>query len=150
MTTHLLAPVDLVHESSWAKALPQAFMAARAMDAQVTIMTVVPEIVGGLDWRYAIRGETGGSEELDVEGLLGEAVERLQRIGRAAAPEGAGFDTVARYGVVYEEILDVAEKLPASQIVMAAQRPKLSDYMLGENTSRVVRHASCSVLVVRD
>ena len=52
--------------------------------------------------------------------------------------------------MVYEEILNVAEELPASQIVMAAQRPKLSDYMLGENTSRVVRHASCSVLVVRN
>ena len=150
MTTHLLAPVDLVHESSWAKALPQAFVMARSMGADVTLMTVVPEVVGGLDWRYAIRGETGGSQALDVEGFLREAVERLERVGRDAAPEGAGFDTVARYGVVYEEILDVAEKLPASQIVMAAQRPKLSDYMLGENTSRVVRHASCSVLVVRD
>ena len=150
MTKHLLAPVDLVHETSWAKALPQAFVMARAMDAQVTIMTVVPEIMGGLDWRYAIRGETGGSEELDVEGLLREAVARLEQIGRDAAPEGASFETLARYGTVYEEILSVAEELPASQIVMAAQRPKLSEYMLGENTSRVVRHASCSVLVVRD
>ena len=48
MTAHLLAPVDLVHETSWAKALPQAFVLARAMDAQVTVMTVVPEVVGGL------------------------------------------------------------------------------------------------------
>ena len=147
---HVLAPVDLVHESSWRRVLPQAFTVAEAMGGQVTIMTVVPEVMGGLDWRYAIRGETGGSEELDIDGLLREAVERLERVGREMAPRGTSFETLARYGVVYEAILDVAGELPASQIVMAAQRPKLSDYMLGENTSRVVRHAQCSVLVVRD
>ena len=147
---HVLAPVDLIHESSWRRVLPQAFNLAKAMGGQVTIMTVVPEVMGGLDWRYAIRGETGGSQELDIDGLLKEAVERLKRVGRETAPKGAGFEALARYGVVYEAILDVAQELPASQIVMAAQRPKLADYMLGENTSRVVRHASCSVLVVRD
>ena len=148
--SHVLAPVDLVQESSWAKILPQAFTMAEAMGGRVTLMTVVPEILGGLDWRYAIRGETGGSEELDVDALLREANERLQALGREAAPSGTGFDTLARYGTVYEEILDVARELPASQIVMAARRPRVTDYLLGENTSRVVRHAPCSVLVVRD
>ena len=148
---HVLAPVDLLQESSWARALPQAFALAASMDGDVTIMTVVPEIIGGLDWRYAIRGETGGSEELDVDGLVSEANERLQEIGRSlATPPGTGFDTVARYGTVYEEILSVAEELPAAQIVMAAHRPGLKDFLLGETTARIVRHAPCSVTVVRD
>lgn len=148
--SHILGPIDLLQESSWRKALPQAFQLAAVADARVTIMTVVPEVVGGLDWRYAIRGETGGSEDLDTDALVREANERLQQVGMSVAPPGTGFDTIARYGVVYEEILAVAEELPAAQIVMASHRPGLKDYLLGEVTSRIVRHAACSVLVVRD
>ena len=147
---HVLAPIDLLQPSSWDKALPQAFALAGSAGGRVTIMTVVPEIVGGLDWRYAIRGETGGSEALDTRALVREAEERLRAVGVESAPAGAGFDTVARYGTVYEEILDVAAELPASQIVMAAHRPRVSEFLLGETTARIVRHAACSVLVVRD
>ena len=35
-------------------------------------------------------------------------------------------------------------------IIMASHRPELQDYLLGPNAARVVRHANCSVLVVRD
>lgn len=148
--SHVLVPIDLLQESSWTKAIPQAFAIAATDGAAVTIMTVVPEFVGGLDWRYAIRGETGGSENLDVGGFVREANERLQQVGRRHAPAGASFDTVARYGVIYEEILAVAEELPASQIVMASHRPGVTDFMLGPVTDRIVRHAPCSVYVVRD
>ncbi|WP_165390283.1 universal stress protein [Thalassococcus sp. S3] len=150
MAGKLLVPIDLVQESSWRKALPQAFALAGATAADVTIMTVVPEIMAGLDWRYSIRGETGGSEELKIDDLLQRARARLQEIGVDYAPEDVEFDLIARYGTVYEEILNVADELPATQIVMAAHRPSLSDYLIGPNTARVVRHATCSVQVVRD
>jgi nucleotide-binding universal stress UspA family protein len=146
----LLVPIDLAHQSSWTKALPQAFALAEATGTEIAIMTVVPEVPAGLDYRYTIRGETGGSEELDVDAMLGRARDRLQEIGRAHAPKAMSFETIARYGAVYEEILDVAAELPASQIVMAAHRPSLSDYLIGANTARVVRHATCTVTVVRD
>ena len=56
----------------------------------------------------------------------------------------------ARYGVVHEEILDVAEELGVDQIILAAHRPSLVDGLLGSNAARVVRHAKCSVQVVRE
>lgn len=147
---HVLVPLDLLQRSSWTKAVPQAFALAGTTGADVTLMTVVPELLGGLDWRYAIRGEQQGSQELDAGALVREARERLEAVGRETAPPGAGFDTIARYGTVFEEILSVAAELPASQIVMASHRPSLKDYMLGVVTARIVRHAPCSVLVVRD
>lgn len=150
MAEHLLAPIDLAQESSWRKVLPEAFSMAKALGADVTIMTVVPEIASGLDWRYAIRGETGGSENLDTDKVLKDACKRLEEIGDGAAPEGMDFDVIARYGTVYEEILDVASEVSATQIVMAALRPSLSEYLIGPNTARVVRHATCSVQVIRD
>ena len=113
-------------------------------------MTVVPEIFSGLDWRYSIRGETGGSEELNIDAVLQDARDRLEQIGKDDAPKGSAFDVIARYGTVYQEILNVAEEIAATQIVMAAHRPSLADYLIGPNTARVVRHAKCSVQVVRD
>lgn len=145
----ILVPIDLAHESSWTKTLPEAFDRAQKSGGQVTVMTVVPEIVAGLDWRYAIRGETGGSEELDLRQLVAEAEQRLQQIVADYVPEGMEADTLARHGVIYQEILDVAEELGVDQIIMSAHRPSLADYLIGPNTARVVRHARCSVNVIR-
>lgn len=150
MVDKLLIPIDLAHESSWTKALPQAFALAGATDAEVTIITVVPEMVSGIDWRYTIRGETGGSEELNIDEMLKDARLRLEQVGKDFAPAGISFDVIARYGTVYEEILNVADELKVVQIVMAAHRPSLADYLIGPNTARVVRHAKCSVQVVRN
>jgi nucleotide-binding universal stress UspA family protein len=146
----ILVPIDLSHESTWKAALPEAFELAGALKGEVTIMTVVPEVIGGLDWRYAIRGEREGSEELDVKGVVADAKTRLEQIGKEHAPKGASFNVVARYGTIYEEILNVADELEVNQIIMAAHRPSLSDYLIGPNTARVVRHAKCSVHVVRN
>ena len=146
----LLVPIDLAHESSAKLALPIAFDLARALGGEVLLLTVVPEIPAGLDLRYAIRGETGGSAELDIDLLLGRASDRLAEIGKAHAKADESFDVHARYGVVYEEILDLAEELDVDQIVMTAHRPSVSERLLGTNAARVVRHAKCSVQVVRE
>ena len=52
-------------------------------------------------------------------------------------------------GNTYDEILRMAEADGAALIVIGAHQPDLRDYLLGPNAARVVRHANCSVLVVR-
>ncbi len=52
-------------------------------------------------------------------------------------------------GNVYEEILRVARADGASLIVIGAHKPDFHDFLLGPNAARVVRHADCSVMVVR-
>lgn len=56
---------------------------------------------------------------------------------------------VVANGTVYEEILKAAKETKCDFIVMASHRPELKDYLLGPNAARVVRHAECSVLVIR-
>ena len=46
-------------------------------------------------------------------------------------------------------LIAAARENGADLIVMASHRPELKDYLLGPNSARVVRHAECSVLVVR-
>lgn len=56
---------------------------------------------------------------------------------------------VVRIGGVYPEILAEAEEWGADLIVIGSHRPAMSTYLLGSNAKTVVRHAGCSVLVVR-
>ncbi|MGQ7113147.1 universal stress protein, partial [Escherichia sp. TWPC-MK] len=45
--------------------------------------------------------------------------------------------------------LEMAKKIPAHMIIIASHRPDITTYLLGSNAAAVVRHAECSVLVVR-
>lgn len=56
---------------------------------------------------------------------------------------------VVRLGGIYPEILAEAEEWGADLIVIGSHRPAMSTYLLGSNAKTVVRHANCSVLVVR-
>ncbi len=55
----------------------------------------------------------------------------------------------ARFGDIYREILTQAEKSAADLIVIGSHKLQATDFLLGTNAARVVRHASCSVFVVR-
>jgi universal stress protein F len=58
--------------------------------------------------------------------------------------------TAALCGGVYHELLRDATEWGADLIVVGSHRPVMSDYLLGSNAKTIVRHAQCSVLVVRD
>ncbi len=55
----------------------------------------------------------------------------------------------ARFGDIYREILAQAEKSAVDLIIVGSNKPQATDFLLGTNAARVVRHSSCSVLVVR-
>ena len=54
-----------------------------------------------------------------------------------------------RFGDIYQEILAHAAKIGADLIIVASNKPSVSDFLLGTTAARVVRHASCSTLVIR-
>ena len=56
---------------------------------------------------------------------------------------------VVATGRVYDEVLGLAKKTSAGLIVVGAYKADFADYLLGPNAARVVRHAECSVHVVR-
>lgn len=145
----IMVPIDLAHESSWKTTLPMGIEQARSQGARLLVMTVVPDIIAGLDWRYAIRGEQKGSEDFDMKKIVADALARLKQIISGYDTSGITVEALARHGTVYEEILEVTEEQNVDQIIIGAHRPSLANYLLGPNTARVVRHANCSVNVVR-
>ena len=150
MSLKILVPIDLEHQSSWKKALPTAVDQARVLGGQVWVMTVVPHMIGGLDWRYAIRGEEHGSLDYDIKDLTKQAEGRLKELALQHMSKDQLGGVIAKHGTIYEEVVQTAEDLGVDLIVMAAHRPSLKDYLIGPNTARVARHANCSVQIVRD
>lgn len=146
----VLVPIDLEHKSTWAKALPAGVDQAKMMQGEVWLMTVVPHMVSGLDWRYAIRGEEHGSIDYDIKDLVAQAESRMQDLAKELIPKEVFGGIIAAHGTIYEKIVDAANEIEAEIIVMAAHRPSLADFMLGPNTARVARHARCSVQIVRE
>ncbi|MDX1655229.1 MAG: universal stress protein [Candidatus Competibacteraceae bacterium] len=142
MYQHILVPVDLSHRSSWEKSLPTALNHIRQLGGRLTVMTVVPEIDIGMTAVHFPKDYSKRVRE--------EARQRLEAFVREQVPDEIGAEAVVGHGVIYKTILTQAEELGVDLIIMASHRPELRDYLLGPNAARVVRHADCSVLVVRE
>jgi nucleotide-binding universal stress UspA family protein len=78
--------------------------------------------------------------------------EALAIICKETALDPARVSSVVRQGGIHQEILEEANAIGADLIVMSSHRvhrPDIRTYFLGSNAGHVVRHAQCSVLVVR-
>ena len=136
----LLLSIDLQDSASWTKALPTALALCKTFDATLHMLTVVPELPSYVVGTF-LPENTG-------ETLVKTAHDELA----AFATERCGDQPVKTHvmvGGVYASILALAEDLKVDLIVMGSHRPEMSDYLLGPNAARVVRHSDCSVMVVR-
>ena len=73
----------------------------------------------------------------------------LQKLEALAASSGIEVEVEVRVGHPYKTILEVANEKSVELIVVASHQPELQNYFLGSTAAKVVRHATCSVLVVR-
>jgi nucleotide-binding universal stress UspA family protein len=142
MYTHILVPVDLSDKHSWRKALPTAVSLCEIFGARLHLMTVVPEF--GLPIVGQFFPE--GYERM----LRRQAAKQLRDFAAEQVPDAVASTRIVAEGKIYQEILRTAEEIAADLIVMGSHRPELSDYLLGPNAGKVVRHAKCSVMVVRE
>lgn len=135
----ILIPVDLGHDSSWQEALPTAVDQAQRTGGKLHVATIVPDEPPQLAWL---------PDDYSTK-MIAHATSKLEKLIKAHVPEGVEVEQHVRQGSVYSEIVKLAEKMDIDLIVMASHRPELKDFLLGPNASKVVRHAACSVLVVR-
>jgi nucleotide-binding universal stress UspA family protein len=141
MFTSILVPVDLAANSGKRRALAVAVDMARRYDADLTVMTVIP------DFGMSIVGSF--FEEGFAERALAEAASKLGAFCAEHVPADLRRHERVAQGSIYDEVLRAAREIGCDCIVMGSHRPELKDYLLGPNAARVVRHAPCSVVVVR-
>ena len=139
MFRSIIVPIDLEQPSSWAKALPVARTLAGQFSSRFSVVTVVPSLEAALQAEWTA---------LAYRKLMDEARVRLASLLDSAGNADATIEVGC--GNIWREILRLAEAVEADMIVLASHRPEMRDYLIGANASRIVRHARCSVMVVRE
>lgn len=136
MYEKILVPIDMAHKAEGKKNIDDA-IARSAEGAKIILLYVVEEIP---NWAaISLPAEL-------IDKSLAEARDDLKAIANAT---GRKMDVEVRTGHSYNTILDVAEEKEVDLIIVASHRPGLGDYFLGSTAAKVVRHAKCSVLVIR-
>ncbi|MCK5546025.1 MAG: universal stress protein [Rhodospirillaceae bacterium] len=142
MYKNILLAVDLNDEKSWKRAVPDAVELVRASSGKLNIMTVIP------DFGMSIVGQFFPKNyEKDV---AEKVLAALKNFVKSNIPDDIQVRHAVGEGNVYEAILDMAKEMSADLIVVSSGRDDLKDFLLGPNAARIVRHADCSVLVVRN
>ena len=142
MFKNILLPIDLNHLASQRKAVETAIRYAQAFDGQLHVLTIVP----GFGLPVVAEHFPKDFEEK----ALASAKKALHDFVRQAFPKEVAVHEILGQGTIYDEILNAAAELDVDLIILASHRPEMQDYLIGSNASRVIRHAACSVLVVRD
>ena len=141
MVSSILLPIDLSDGTGWKPALEVALTQARLHKAPLHVVSVFP------DMGMAMVGAYFGA---DFESkALGKLTDKLAEWAAENVPDDVEVHPHVLHGKIYDEILRAADRLGVDLIVMGSHRPELSDYLLGPNAARVVRHAKQSVYVVR-
>ncbi|MCP4187156.1 MAG: universal stress protein [Gammaproteobacteria bacterium] len=132
----ILVPVDIAHLGE-AEATIDVASILGGENANIILLNVVEDIP---DWAAAElpRGIREKSLQNSLAGL--EAI---------AKSSSVKMKVEARKGHPYKTILEVAEGEGVDLIIIASHKPELQDYFLGSTAAKVVRHARCSVLVIR-
>jgi nucleotide-binding universal stress UspA family protein len=132
----IMVPIDL-SQAEKGKAIIEV---AKQLGGEATRMVLVNVVVGIPT--YVAAELPGGIIEKAKE----DARSDLEAMAKAA---GVKADVEVRSGTPATAILAAAEEKGTDLIIIASHQPGLQDYLLGSTAARVVRHAKCSVLVVR-
>ena len=132
----ILVPIDMAHVVEGKSTIDVAIENA-AEDTKIILLNVVEEVP---NWAAIQLPADIIDKSLEV------SVNELKAIAKAS---GRKMEVEVRTGHSYNTILDVAEDKGVDLIIIASHRPGLQDYFLGSTAAKVVRHATCSVLVVR-
>lgn len=141
MYKSILLPIDPEHADASLAAAKRAKQMLEVESGILHLLTVIQPIGA-----YARVHFPEGFQEAAAE----HAATELRQFVEAAGLTGLTIQIHVSAGVIYDQILASAAQIKPEIIVMASHRPALSDYLLGPNSARVVRHANCSVMVVRD
>lgn len=137
MTSKILLPIDHTDDRSWKKALPFALAQAKYYEAELHVVSVIPEIIllPNLPANYGAGAKKHVAAAVKAILVSGDAADVPVHIEE---------------GSVYREILKLAHKEGFDHIIMASSKGSFPNFEIGPNLARVVRNAHCTVSVVRD
>ncbi|MBV8664328.1 MAG: universal stress protein [Hyphomicrobiales bacterium] len=141
MFHRIVLAVDLADSAATPKGLDQAIELAAHSGGQLRLVNVQP-LLPATFMEY-VPADFDDEQERRAHIALKEVAAKI------SLPKER-VSTVISSGGVYHELLREATEWGADLIVVGSHRPVMSDYLLGSNAKTIVRHAQCSVLVVRN
>lgn len=140
----VLVPTDFSEESFKAIAYARAFLNRFSATAHLVY-------VHDIDFAYAVPAMMTSSPLISGEDVERRLRKDLEKLGKQFELSGSTQARHVRTGRAYRQICEVANEIGAELIVIATHgRTGLRRLVLGSTAERVVQHAPCPVLVVRE
>lgn len=136
MYKNILVPVAGDHKDGAAGAMR---VAESLLDegGRITLLTVLEAVPGFV--------QTYMPEEIFTKNRS----EALEALGRIAAKSSAQVSCEVVSGHSGRTIVNFADSRESDLIILTSHRPEAQDYIFGSTAAWVVRHASCSLHVLR-
>jgi nucleotide-binding universal stress UspA family protein len=141
MYKRIILAVDLAETSTAPKGLEQALELTKRGGGALRLVNV-QQVVPATFMEYL-------PADFDMEQAK-RAQEALDAIVVSIDLPAERKSSTTRVGGIYHELLQEAKGWNADLIVVGSHRPVMIDSLLGSNAKTIVRHAQCSVLVVRE
>ena len=140
----ILVPIDFSEYSK--KALRYAVRFAEEFGSSITLLHVVERVIQPPEGYGALEVPA-----FDLGLLQKHAAAKLSSLAQEEIDELVPVKTLVRSGAGYNEIVTVAKEEGTDLIIIATHgRTGLKHLLLGSTAERVVRHAPCPVLTVRE
>lgn len=140
MFKKILVPVDPAEPRFADDALAKAAQLSKDYGAKLHLLAVCPEVQS-----FVASQLPEGFQAREVSETRNMLTELVTSLGVGAEI----VETEVRIGSVYHEVIEAAAECRADLVVMTSHKPGLSTYFIGSNAAHIVRHAPCSVMVLR-
>jgi nucleotide-binding universal stress UspA family protein len=141
MYNNILFSVDMEHTVEAEKALKIAIDEARRSKAKLTVMTVAPG--------FGMPIVASFFDEQTVANALKEVARHLRQYVDDNIPNDINTNPIVVEGNPAELILKQAKTDDIDLIVIASHNSQIENLLLGSCAAKVVRHAQCTVTVVK-
>lgn len=137
MYKKILVPVEPSHVERHQEVLKMALALREDENSEILALSVIETMPGYF-------GRVEGLQDVQIKA----SEKTLQELKDFAASHSA-IKTKLLYGHPANEINEYAANEGVDCIIVASHKPELADYLIGSTAARVVRHAPCSVHVMR-
>ena len=137
MFNTIMIPIDIAQVEK-AEVMIKAAKIQASKDTKFIMLTVIDAIPG---W---------ASSFVPDDDAMSKPMQAVKdQLASIASANSIEVDIQVRAGHSYNTILEVAKESKTDLIIVASHHPGLGDYVLGSTATKVVRHAKCSVFVIR-
>jgi len=142
MFNRILVPIDLAHKEQ----IPHLLSIAKRLSTPEVSDICMLYVDKSLEHR-------AGNPQID-EGIyrnhIHETTQQMSKLLSQLDLKDINAYARVREGTVHDQILEEIRENNIDAVVMMASKPGLANYFIGSSAERVVRHAGCSVFVIRN